>query len=122
MPVTASRYDAIFRAIEKAHKKRALEQAEETAEMARILCPVSDDNSPGHVHLRDTIRVETDSRTGFAEVIAGDESRGVNHAVVVELGGVFTPPRPYMNPAVEHTRQQYRRKKLKVDLPGGASW
>jgi hypothetical protein len=68
------------------------------AEVAASLCPVSDDNKPGHTHLRDTIGVEVDAETGAASIVAGDESRGVTLAEVmaVEFGTMHTAAHAFM--------------------------
>lgn len=89
--------------LKKLHKNAQAfdrEQAAEVAKTARELCPRSNNNSPGHVHLQDTIRVIEDKETGAIEVVAGDaENLDVVPAPVVEYGTHRMPARPFMTPA-----------------------
>lgn len=74
--------------------------------------PVGDER--GQVHLRDTIRVEVNKRTGGASVIAGDEKRDVNHAVFVELGTSDTDAQPYLRPAAELAVKRSRARRVRL--------
>lgn len=85
--------------------RRNFELAQLTADIAKQLCPVSDNNDPDHTHLKDTIRAELDARTGNASAIAGDPDKGVDYALFVELGTVNMSPEPYMMPAVESVKK-----------------
>jgi hypothetical protein len=83
-------------------------------EMARALCPVSNNNTGGHVHLRDTIRFEVDEQTGAATMIAGDPEQGVTYAVDVEFGhhtasGSFVPAQLFFSSGVEVARGEAKR-------------
>jgi hypothetical protein len=105
--ITQSRYDATLRKIEEAHRKRALEQAEDLAEMAKTLAPVKTGA------LRDSIHVEVERRVPHVVV-------GVSYGASVEYGSAngMRAARPYMSPAVEYVKRKYRNKKLKIDLFG----
>lgn len=60
--------------------------------------PVSDESSPGYVHLYQTIRVVGINQYA-AEVVAGDPRQGVLHAPYVEYGTYKMAARPYLTPA-----------------------
>lgn len=84
-------------------RKRSIRKAEDIAEAAKQFAPVKTGA------LRDSIEVEANERTGEAKVIVG-----VDYGVIVEYGGVFQPAQPYMNPAIELVKREYRNKKLKI--------
>lgn len=97
---------AMLRRAEANARRVQLEAAEEGARFARALCPVSDNNAPGHVHLRDTIRVEVGGPTGDVTLAAGDEAKGVRHALHVEFGTVFRAPSPYFLPGLARAKRR----------------
>ncbi len=84
---------------------KAVNQAVETA---RATCPVSD-NTPGHTHLRDTIRMEINEETGEVTLIAGDPARGVDYAGDVEFGTPERPAHPFFHFGVETGRVEAQR-------------
>jgi HK97 gp10 family phage protein len=104
---TVNRYREIQQKIEAAARKRNLQKAEDIAEEAKRFAPVKTGE------LRDSIHVESNTRTGDARVVVG-----AAHGLPVELGhhrgGVYIPPQPYMSPAVEIVKQEYRSKPLKI--------
>lgn len=118
-PTTRQKVNNFVRARARIKRDAAefnLSQGKEIVKIARRLCPVSDNNDPGHVHLRDTIRTEKGRRQGEVKVIAGDESQGVFHALPVEEGyhtqsGSFVEGQPYMRPAIEQVRKRARRRR-----------
>lgn len=55
--------------------------------------------------LRDAIHVEREGAGEYA-VIAGDTEVFYGH--IVEHGGAHTPARPFLTPAAEETRDEYR--------------
>lgn len=71
--------------------------------VARQLCPVSDNNDPGHTHLRDTIVAEIDPATGAATLAEGDEARGVTleRVLAVEFGTSRMAAHAHNRPGVE---------------------
>ncbi len=86
-----------------------LKAANEAADMARALCPVSDNNTPGHVHTRDTIRVETEAN-GDVKVLADGA------ALWIELGREAAPASPFLLPACEIAGQEVIARGAKENL------
>lgn len=65
---------------------------------ARELAPVSNNNEPGHVHLRDTIDAWIQ---GSLVILAASAP----YAGFVEYGTRFQSAHPFMTPAIEEARQ-----------------
>lgn len=108
--VTKNRYgDAVAQA-RKAAARRNKELAELTVEIAEPLTPRSDNNDPGHVHLVDTLRVETNRRTGNAAAVAGDESKGVDYAGFVHEGTHLIQGRPFLREAAKLAAKRRKGK------------
>ncbi len=103
--ITMNHYQQVLKAMEEAHKKRSLEMAEETAELAKTFAPVKTGA------LRDSIKVESNRRTGEAHVVVG-----VDYGVVAEYGRYNRASHPFMSPAVEIVKQKYRHKPLRIRL------
>ena len=90
-------------------------------EMARALCPVSNESKP--VHLVDTISFEVDEKTGGATMIAGDPERGVDYVLDVEFGhhtasGSYVPGRLFFVSGVEVAKEEGKRQ-AEVRKPRG---
>lgn len=76
---------------------------------ARQDCPVSDNNAPGHVHTRDTIKVIR-GEDGNLEVVAGGA------AIYIEFGhhtrsGSYVPAYPFFLPAFFRAAQDMQNLK-----------
>ena len=69
--------------------------------VARQLSPVSDNNEPGHVHMRDTIEVVEVSETRHAVVVDKE------YASFVENGTVHQDAQPFLRPAFELCRKDF---------------
>jgi hypothetical protein len=81
------------------------------AETAYSLCPVSDNNKPGHTHLRDTIGVEVDEATGAASIVADDESLGVtlDEVMAVEFGTMHMEARLFLRPGAAFAEAEAKK-------------
>lgn len=112
--VTRNRMRELSRQGRQSAGRRNAELAEDTVKIAKQLVPVSDNNEPGHVHLRDTIRVEKNPRTGSASAVAGDEEKGVHHALLVEEGTTFMDAQPYMRPAAKAALKRARNRRVSL--------
>jgi hypothetical protein len=108
---TRKNLSAIVAQTQAAGRKVNEEAARFGAVVARSLCPVSNNNAPGHTHLRDTIGVEVDAETGAAQIVEGDESRGVTleRALAVEFGTMHMAARPHMRPGTEAATAEAKR-------------
>jgi hypothetical protein len=89
-------------------------------DVARQLCPVSNNSAPGHTHLRDTITAEVDKETGVATLAEGDEARGVTleRVLAVEFGTAHMAARAHNRPGVE-AGQAEAKKAAKAYRPKG---
>lgn len=110
--ITRNRNRELTPAGRRAAARRNEDLAKLTVEIATQLVPVSDNNEPGHIHLRDTIRVEKNPRTGSASAVAGDESKDVFHAIPVELGTVHMAAQPYLRPAADLATKRSRNRRV----------
>lgn len=81
----------MLRRTQRAAAEFNTENAEETAEMARLLVHVRTGET------RDSIHVEVDESKREAKVVVGG---GGLHE---ELGTVYRPPHPFLTPAAEQT-------------------
>lgn len=112
--VVRNRFPELLRQAKEAAVKRNRDLAEETVKLAKPLTPRSDNNDPGHVHLVDTLRVEVDRRTGSASAVAGDESKGVYHALYVEEGTHLTEGSHLMRNATKLAVGKSRNRSVKL--------
>lgn len=77
------------------------ETADVLVQFEITLCPVIDEDGPGHTHLYETIRKEGEAGSGRRDVIAGDPARGVEHAPHVNYGTERMAARPFVEPAAK---------------------
>ena len=72
----------------------------QAAGIAYQLCPVSDNDEPGHVHTRDTIAVESNARGDVQKLVAGGAS------LFLEFGTVHMDAQPFLRPAVAEVKPE----------------
>ena len=92
-----------FRARVGDMQRAKVEGAEVAASVARQLAPVSDNNEPGHVHMKDTIALRLGSYGGVLLIV------GAFYAWFVEFGTSLMDARPFFRPAIEAGREHMRR-------------
>ena len=86
------------------------------ATLAKQLCPVSKDdkNKQNHVHMRDTIVVETYRRGELLRIHVGaGYAYWVNHGHHT-INGEWVPPVPFLTMAVDSMRQDLSNKLRKL--------
>ena len=91
--VTRNRFPELAKQARRAAARRNKETAETAARIARDLVPVDTGA------LRSTIRVETDTRSGDAATLAGDEQ--VDYAVFIHEGTHLTEGHPFLREAAK---------------------
>jgi len=75
-------------------------QADKTTEYAKSFCPVSNDNDPGHVHMRDTIKTVLRGR------LNREASVGAAYGVPVNFGTINRPADPFWTKAGEQVKRE----------------
>ena len=108
MPVKVKRQgNGSLRYAFRARLGRAARAKAEGAEVARSvavqLCPVSENDAPGHVHMRDTIKLLYGKYGGVRLVVEKD------YAGFVNFGTVNQDANPFFTLAVEAGREHMRR-------------
>lgn len=112
--VIRNRFRELSKQGQRAARRRDRELAELTVEIAKPLTPRSDNNEAGHVHLVDTLRVEVNPRTGVAAAVAGDASRGVNHAIPVHEGTHLMEGTPFLREAMKLAVKRSRSRSVRL--------
>lgn len=119
MPRLVNNHAKAKAAIIRGGSRAALRAAQSHVTIAQQLAPVSDNNAPGHVHMRDRIKIAggsfDESVSRFREVSTGRFSTPTDLNVVseaeyssfVEFGTVHMDAQPFFLPAYESARRQY---------------
>lgn len=120
MPKLTNNYAKSTDAIKAGETKARIRAAQSHVAISQQLAPVSDNNEPGHVHMKDRIKIAGstfDVSVGqFRETGTGRFSAPVNLDVVseaeysshVEFGTTMSEAQPFFIPGFESAQRQYR--------------